>query len=133
MRIAADDHRACQNACQAIPSRLVGAAFFLPLVGGLGLYLVIRALVRAPGRALAGRFARAGVLKGRTEADVVAAVGQPSARSALTSGYLLQWQATGCHVALQFDAAGVCEGVTHQFGTGAAAPTVPGASTEGWL
>jgi hypothetical protein len=33
----------------------------------------------------------------------------------MVDGYLLQWQATGYHIALQFDANGICVGVTHEF------------------
>jgi len=86
-----------------------------PIVGGLILYVIIAALVRTPGKALQGKFVRLGTLKGRTRAEIVATVGPPSAVSgAANGGQLLQWMATGYHIALLFDAQGVCKGVSHE-------------------
>jgi hypothetical protein len=69
----------------------------------------------APDRRLARKFQRLGTVTGLTEAQIVAAVGRPQARSALAGGYLLQLQRTGFHVALRFDAHAVCKGVTHEY------------------
>lgn len=87
----------------------------LPLAAGFGLFVVIGTLVKSPGRGLQAKFRRAGILKGKSEAELVALVGLPQSRSALAGGYLLQWHATGYHIALRFDAAKVCQGVTHEF------------------
>jgi hypothetical protein len=63
------------------------------------------------------RFLRLGTLAGRREAEIVAVVGPPQARSALPGGrYLLQWMRVGYHIALAFEPDGTCIGVTHQFG-----------------
>jgi hypothetical protein len=89
------------------------AIIAIPLIGGLILYAVIHSGVRAPGNSLASKFQQLGVLQGRTKDQIVAAVGPPQAVSAQPGGKsLLQWQATGYHIALLFDGAGICEGIT---------------------
>jgi len=89
--------------------------FALPLLGGLLLFALISAGVRAPGQLLAQKFAALGTLKGRPMQEIVAAVGPPSAQSGAAGGkQVLQWMATGYHIVLRFDAEGVCEGVTHE-------------------
>ena len=65
------------------------------------------------------RFAQAGALSGRSKADIIAAVGNPTSVSgAPNGGSVLQWINTSAggayHVALLFDANGVCVGVTHE-------------------
>jgi hypothetical protein len=93
----------------------VAAIYLTPLIGGLVLYSIIRVLVRAPGQSLQRRFQKIGRVQGLTEADIVQRVGSPNTRSAMPGGkYLLQWQATGYHVALRFGVNSVCEGVTHE-------------------
>jgi hypothetical protein len=89
---------------------LVGA-----LIAGLILFVVIGALVRAPGKVLQQKFVRLGTLKGKTRVAIVAVVGPPSAQSGTPDGgQLLQWMATGYHIALIFDANGICQGVSHE-------------------
>lgn len=68
---------------------------------------------------LKSKFANLGTLSGRTKAEIIAAVGQPSSVSSTGDGKtLLQWQhvseAGGYHIALLFDAHDICEGVTHE-------------------
>lgn len=71
--------------------------------------------VRAPGRALAEKFVRLGVLGGKTRSQIYQAVGPPSSISQLSGGKsLIQWIAPGYHIALQFDGE-ICEGITHEF------------------
>jgi hypothetical protein len=90
--------------------------YVAPLVGGLILYAIIRSVVRAPGASLASKFKAQGTLQGRTKQDIIATVGPPQAVSAVAGGKtLLQWQATGYHIALRFDENDLCEGVTHEF------------------
>ncbi len=90
--------------------------YIAPLVGGLILYAIIHSIVRAPGMSLAGKFRGLGTLKGRTRDEIIARVGPPQSASAQPGGKtLLQWQATGYHIALRFDENGLCEGVTHEF------------------
>lgn len=68
-----------------------------------------------PGRALAKKFANLGTLAGKTKHEIVQAVGQPTSVSALPGEQtLLQWQATGYHIALSFTG-DVCNGVTHEY------------------
>ena len=58
----------------------------------------------SPGRELHARFQSLGDMSGKTLDDVVSVVGPPSSGSSIAFGHtLLQWQATGCHVALLFD------------------------------
>jgi hypothetical protein len=56
------------------------------------------------GRELHARFKSLGDMSGKTLDDVVSVVGPPSSGSSVAFGHtLLQWQETGCHVALLFD------------------------------
>ena len=74
--------------------------------------------VTAPGRALHARFLSLGNMAGRTAAEIIAVVGQPSSVSSMAFGQtLMQWQAAGCHMALLFAANGRFVNVTHQFTT----------------
>jgi hypothetical protein len=74
-------------------------------------------IYRSPGRALRKRFVALGTLKGRTRKEIVKAVGEPATVTALPDGRtLLQWRATGYHIALVFEKNGRCFGVTHENG-----------------
>ena len=76
-----------------------------------------RAKLRDPlsgGRALALGFIDLGNMTGKTADEIIAAVGAPSARSAVAGGMLLQWQAPGYHMALSFDADGTFRKITHE-------------------
>jgi len=71
--------------------------------------------VTVPGRALHARFLSLGNMAGRTAAEIIAVVGQPSSVSSMALGQtLMQWQETGCHMALLFAADGRLVNVTHQ-------------------
>ena len=89
-------------------------------IGGLILYLIIGALVRAPGSALQSKFIMLtsktnGEIKGKTYDEIVAACGRPTSVSPTgDGGKLCQWLATGYHIALLFDADNVCLGVSHE-------------------
>jgi len=77
---------------------------------------------RAPGRALRKRFVALGTLKGKTRREIVKAVGEPGTETTLPDGRtLLQWRATGYHIALVFEKNGRCFGVTHENGRRVAA------------
>jgi len=85
------------------------------LLGGSLLSGATNAAVRAPGRELQRKFVALGVMTGKTKEDIVAAVGPPSSISQLPDGkMLLQWIATGYHIALLFDGE-TFDGVTHEF------------------
>jgi hypothetical protein len=71
--------------------------------------------VTGPGRRLCARFKALGDMTGKTENEIIGGVGPPTSRSAMAHGQtLLQWQATGYHVALLFDAEGRMLGITHE-------------------
>lgn len=91
------------------------ARFALLLLGIVAMMFLSMYDVTRPGRRLSQRFGSLGTLAGRREGEIVAAVGPPVSRSAMVNGYLLQWQATGFHIALMFGLDGVCLGVTHQY------------------
>jgi hypothetical protein len=80
--------------------------------------------VTAPGRELHGRFVSLGEMTGKTANEIIAVVGQPTSISSMSAGRrLLQWQATGCHMALLFDADGRFVEITHQFAQYSPAPS----------
>ena len=79
--------------------------------------IVVPYVFRAPGRALRKQFIGLGTLKGMTRKEIVKAVGQPATETTLPDGRtLLQWRATGYHIALVFEKNGRCFGVTHENG-----------------
>jgi hypothetical protein len=70
--------------------------------------------VTAPGRELHKKFVSLGNMTGKTRDEIIAVVGQPTSISELAGGKtLLQWQATGCHMAVRF-AGNMFDGITHQ-------------------
>ena len=70
-----------------------------------------------PGEPCRKRFVALGTLKGRSRREIVRAVGEPSSETPLPDGrLLLQWRATGYHIALVFEQDGRCFGVTHENG-----------------
>jgi hypothetical protein len=89
----------------------------IALVVATAAAVVVPFVFRAPGRALRKRFIALGTLKGRTRKEIVKAVGQPATETVLPDGRtLLQWRATGYHIALVFEKNGRCFGVTHENG-----------------
>lgn len=88
--------------------------FILPLLGGLILYFIINAAVKAPGQSLNRRFVQLGQLKGKSKTEIISAVGPPNAVSQIADRELLQWMATGYHIALIFKD-DECLGVSHEF------------------
>lgn len=89
---------------------LIGAI----VIGGIISAAMQHANVTAPGRELHQKFVSLGNMTGKTKSEIIAVVGQPSSISALPDDKtLLQWQATGCHMALRF-AGDVFDGITHQ-------------------
>jgi hypothetical protein len=85
----------------------------------------VRHDVTAPGRELHRRFVALGNLSGKTADEIIAALGvRPTSASSLAHGTtLLQWQATGCHMALLFDAQGKFVKLTHQYANYVPAPS----------
>ncbi len=89
---------------------LIGAI----VVGGAISAAIQQANVTTPGRELHQKFESLGDMTGKTKDEIIAVVGPPTSTSALPEGKtLLQWQATGCHMALRF-ADDVFDGITHE-------------------
>jgi hypothetical protein len=92
--------------------------FIWVVIGGMVLFAIISALTTAPGRSLQSKFVGMGTLAGRTKDEIIAVVGAPNSISALpNSKVVLQWMASGYHIALIFNGE-VCEGVSHEFAGG---------------
>ncbi|MBQ9934658.1 MAG: hypothetical protein IJO70_02325 [Lachnospiraceae bacterium] len=93
--------------------------FIEPLIGGLIMYAIISALVKAPGASLQTKFVQLGTLKGKTYSEIVTAVGNPSSTSATVDAdgkpvKIKQWMATGYHIVLLFDENDICLGVSSE-------------------
>lgn len=105
---------------------MTAGTFLLLLIGfGIAVAIVLLAMplpaqpdhlqVTQAGRHLHYKFRMLGALPGKTRAEIVAAVGEPTSISVAAAGRtLLQWQATGCHMALLFEG-DVCLGITHEY------------------
>lgn len=89
------------------------------ILGFIG-YLIMGAMVKAPGAVLETKFANLvkdsnGVIAGKTYAEIVSVCGSPSAVSPVGDGKkLCQWLATGYHIALVFDENDICLGISHE-------------------
>jgi hypothetical protein len=79
--------------------------------------------VTAPGRRLHERFLVLGNISGKTVEEIIAVVGPPSSITSMAFGQtLMQWQATGCHMALLFGPDGRFVKITHEYAHFAPAP-----------
>jgi hypothetical protein len=88
--------------------------------------------VTAPGRELHARFVALGDMGGMTLSQIVVAVGNPSGISAAAHGNtLIQWMATGYHMAILFGPDEKFISITHQFGNFQAPPS--GLATVIWV
>ena len=89
--------------------------FIWVFIGGIVLYAIISAMTTAPGRSLQNKFVNMGTLTGKSKNVIISIVGSPNSISALPDGkVVLQWMATGYHIALIFND-DICEGVSHEF------------------
>jgi len=94
-----------------------GALVVMLLIAAAAIAVVVPWVFRAPGRDLRKRFIALGSLTGRTRREIEKAVGPAAQETALPDGRtLLQWRATGYHIALVFEKNGRCFGVTHENG-----------------
>jgi hypothetical protein len=94
------------------PAVVVGLLVAAALVA-----IVVPYLFRAPGRALRKQFVALGSLKGQSRKAIESKVGPAAQETPLPDGrILLQWRATGYHIALIFEKNGRCVGVTHENG-----------------
>ena len=93
------------------------AAAVVLLIVAAAAAIIVPYVFRAPGRTLKKRFVALGSLKGRPRREIEKAVGPAAQETALPDGRtLLQWRATGYHIALIFGSNGRCDGVTHENG-----------------
>jgi hypothetical protein len=97
----------------------VGWATVIVLGGFFVVDIVCMAIFGSPEGNLQKRFVELDNLQGRTRQEIVAAVGDPNSISQAGGGKsLLQWMKTsqtgGYRISLLFNAAGICEGITHQ-------------------
>ena len=89
--------------------------FIWVFIGGIVLYAIISAMTTAPGRSRQNKFVNMGTLTGKSKNEIISIVGSPNSISALPDGkVVLQWMATGYHIALIFND-DICEGVSHEF------------------
>lgn len=89
--------------------------YVLPIVGGLILYFIIKAVVRAPGASLQAKFIKLGTLKGKTLQEITSVCGQPNSVSSTAEGIRVrQWISTGYHIVLLFDENDICLGVSSE-------------------
>ncbi|MGB5064632.1 MAG: hypothetical protein WBQ37_12860 [Candidatus Competibacter sp.] len=86
----------------------------ISIVSAIG-FAIQQQNVTQPGKDLAQRFASLGTIAGKSRQEIIASVGSPTSFSTMPEGKtLLQWQATGYHIALLFNG-DVCEGVIHEY------------------
>lgn len=83
-------------------------------VGGAVLFALISMSATSPGRSLQRKFVALGTLSGKSRRQIEAAVGAPTSISGMPNGVLLQWMASGYHIALIFNNEGICQGVSHE-------------------
>lgn len=87
----------------------------LSFIGALFSCKVTEQVVKIPGGMLQGKFAKLGNLKGKSYSEIQRECGKESAISHMPDGKkLIQWQATGYHIALIFDENYICEGITDE-------------------
>jgi hypothetical protein len=100
----------------------MGTVFVTVFVGGMLLVVFGAFVFGTPQANLRKNFAALGNLRGRTKQEIIDAVGNPNSVSQAGAGKtLLQWMKTGAdgayHISLIFDANGICEGITHEYGS----------------
>jgi hypothetical protein len=79
--------------------------------------------VTQSGRKLHSQFRALGDLTLKSLDEIVAGVGPPTSRSSMPNGeWLLQWQETGYHIALVFNAEGRAVRITHEYAHFASPP-----------
>ncbi len=80
------------------------------------IYMIFYAIHMSSGSSLQKKFIRLGDMTGKTRKEIISSVGPPSAISAMPNGgQLLQWQATGYHIAILFSENGMFKGIQHEF------------------
>ena len=88
-------------------------------LGGILMFFLVSFAVKAPGANLSKKFARIGILKGKTYKEIKSVVGQENAKSFILDKdrkpiTVRQWMQTGYHVVLLFDKDDICLGVSSE-------------------
>ena len=89
-------------------------ALVMTSVGGFILYVITNVFVMLPGSQMRSKFVSLGDMRGKHKNEIFRVVGNPNSVSALVDGELLQWQATGYHIALHFQN-NICQGISHEY------------------
>ena len=94
------------------------------LLGGFALNRVISGVVKVPGLLLEQNFKSMSGVVGKTKTEIIAVVGNPSSVSRMPNGEtLLQWMATGYHIALAFQGER-CKAINHESTSGSIVPAI---------
>lgn len=89
-----------------------GFGWMMVLMVGLPIIFAFGYALQAQGAQ--SKFKNLGVIKGRTKAEILQAVGPPNSVSAMAhGGEILQWITPGYHIALIFTN-DICDGVSHE-------------------
>lgn len=88
-------------------------------IGGIILYLIISAVVRAPGNVLQVKFTQLGTLTDYTYSQIVEKCGKPSSVSSTVDKdgnkiTIRQWMSAGYNIVLLFDENEKCLGVSSE-------------------
>lgn len=91
----------------------------LTTIGGIILYLIMGAAVKAPGSLLQAKFAQLGTLTNYTYSQIFAKCGNPSSVSSTVDKdgnkiTIRQWISTGYHIVLLFDENDNCLGISSE-------------------
>jgi hypothetical protein len=93
----------------------VSPELILWMVAAIGIFVLLLVVTRRV-RALAKKVAALEPLRGRSIADVIAALGQPRARVVDPDGTaVLTWNTEAYVVGIRFDPDGRCMGIAHEF------------------
>ena len=83
-------------------------------IAGFILYSITTLFVLNPGVKLRNKFISLGDMRGKHKNEIYRVVGTPNSISAHDDGELLQWLATGYHIALIFQN-DICQGISHEY------------------
>ena len=89
--------------------------YLIAIFGVIALGSIITFVIRSQDVSLHKKFLALGDMRGRRYDEIVAAVGQPNARSTIGNGRILcQWMAPGFSVGLIFTD-DICDGISHEY------------------
>jgi hypothetical protein len=95
--------------------KLYSMEYIWIILGGIMLYAVITALVKAPGNALNKKFVDLGTLTGKTYDEIVEVAGFPNSKNSMAKNQTLcQWIEANYHIVLLFDENMICLGISSE-------------------